>query len=71
MWKTLLSMVGKPDVLIVSGSLLAISAAGNELLGGPDPFVVAFGLLAAGCFGAAITLAAIRYERNEATRTPR
>ena len=65
MWKALLTRLGEPDTLLVIGALLAISAAGNRMLGGPDPLVGAFGLLAAACFAVAITLAAIRYERNE------
>lgn len=64
MWTRIISRVGKPDALLAVGGLLAVSAAGNRLLGGPDVLVGAFGFLAAGCFGAAITLAAIRYERG-------
>lgn len=65
MWKLLRLLTEKPDALLVVGVLLAVSAAGNRLLGGPDTLVGAFGLLAAGCFGVAITQAALQHERDE------
>jgi hypothetical protein len=58
-------MIRRPEALAVAGVVLAVSAAGNAQLGGPDVVIGAFGLVAAACFGVAITLASIDYARAE------
>lgn len=60
------SVVSKPEGFLVAGLVLAVSAAGNSFLGGPDVLVGALGLSAALCIGATITLAAIQYESGQA-----